>query len=529
MNQSLKRAYTALALALLVPPLAVASECDVVVKFKTTLYPKDLSRDSLNLMVLQKTLGFQRIPLSQHRFLKSLSSLYRLQFAALPFVSWTQVCNRLKVLDWVDYCDVVPRRVPPPAVLGVDSGAPLASWRTEQGYLNAAPQGIDAYYAWGLGVYGSGVAVHDAEWAWNQDHEEFDPARLKIGLLESAEDYADHGTAVLGVMMAGDNGFGMTGALPGVDSVLTYSELSDGGRVGAIVSALEKAKRGDILTLEMQTPACHASGDASQYGPADYNASVWDLVKAATDSGIVVIAAAGNGKQNLDDACFGDYHARGDNGSIIVGAGKSADRSPASFSSYGTRVDLQAWGDWSVYSTGYGNLYNGGSNSTYTSNFSGTSAAVPIVASAAALVQSWAKKALGRPLEPREIRSLLVETGTPQAQDSRHIGPLPNVKAALESLAKTHGLSSTSLGNIGEQTFVKDSKDRWVYSGDAYHLNLSYVGEFRWKIVDLQGRVWRQGQALNQGSWSWSEALPLGAYYLVLESNLGLVQRLWLP
>lgn len=57
---------------------------------------------------------------------------------------------------------------PPPALNPSDD--PRSGY---QGYLNATPQGIDAYYAWGFpGGDGSGVTIVDMEQGWNFNHED---------------------------------------------------------------------------------------------------------------------------------------------------------------------------------------------------------------------------------------------------------------------------------------------------------------------------------------------------------------------
>ena len=111
-----------------------------------------------------------------------------------------------------------------------------------------------------------------------------------------------------------------------------------------------------------------------------------------------------------------------------MGAGDHADHSTAYFSTYGSRVDLQGWGDWSVTTTGYGDLYSSGSdaNTYYTSGFSGTSSASPIVAGAAADLESVFKAVSGSAAWPSWIRQRLVDTGTPQS-DPHHIGPQPDL------------------------------------------------------------------------------------------------------
>ena len=102
-----------------------------------------------------------------------------------------------------------------------------------------------------------------------------------------------------------------------------------------------------------------------------------------------------------------------------------------SFSTYGTRVDLQGWGQC-VTTTGYGDAYSGGTpNSFYTSTYAGTSSASPMVAAAAATYSSLYQAKHGVAPTPRLVRDRLVATGTRQdASSPGHIGPLPNLKAA---------------------------------------------------------------------------------------------------
>jgi subtilisin family serine protease len=134
-------------------------------------------------------------------------------------------------------------------------------------------------------------------------------------------------------------------------------------------------------------------------------------------------------------------------GAILVGAGAAppafggtdVSRSRLPFSDYGSAIHVQGWGE-RVATTGYGSLYYlGGLNEHYTQGFNGTSSASPIVAGACALLQSVFKANNGgNPLTPAQIRQVLVNTGTPQQAGvypvSQHIGPLPNVKAALTQI-----------------------------------------------------------------------------------------------
>jgi hypothetical protein len=180
------------------------------------------------------------------------------------------------------------------------------------------------------------------------------------------------------------------------------------------------------------------------FGPVEYDDDVFNAIQIAVANGFVVVEAAGNGGVNLDQAACGSKFDRNvrDSGAIIVGAGGtpgSNDRERLGFSSYGSRVDLQGWGQ-NVVTTGYGDLYTNpddpnNPNFWYTSTFNGTSSASPIVAGAAANLQGISLERFGTFLPSSEIRQLLVETGSPQQGDtSENIGTRPDLRAAITAI-----------------------------------------------------------------------------------------------
>jgi hypothetical protein len=208
----------------------------------------------------------------------------------------------------------------------------------------------------------------------------------------------------------------------------------------AVFTAAYALLPGDVMVLEQQAfgpPGC------SGYVPVEWIPSVYDAIALATSRGIHVIQAAGNGNMNLDNAaCFGSPFPNGrpDSGAIIVGAGGPSaaacnsgapERAKLSFSTYGARVNLQGWGAC-VTTTGYGDLYNAGVNSYYTASFDGTSSATPIVASTVVAL-SGILKIRGFTATPQQMRDALIATGTGQTGGA-HIGPLPNLRTALNSL-----------------------------------------------------------------------------------------------
>ena len=103
-----------------------------------------------------------------------------------------------------------------------------------------------------------------------------------------------------------------------------------------------------------------------------------------------------------------------DSGAIIVGAGAPGTvanaRSKLSFSTYGSRVDLQGWGD-DIVTTGYGDLFNNpaaGKRRDYTATFGGTSGASPIVAGAAVDLQGVTKEVFKTTLSPSLLRQVRI-------------------------------------------------------------------------------------------------------------------------
>ena len=64
----------------------------------------------------------------------------------------------------------------------------------------------------------------------------------------------DHGTAVFGIVMAQDNGYGVTGIAPECEGYF-YSEYTELGydRIAAVEDAIVNSETGDVVLLEMQT------------------------------------------------------------------------------------------------------------------------------------------------------------------------------------------------------------------------------------------------------------------------------------
>lgn len=376
-----------------------------------------------------------------------------------------ELAQQIHALPEIEYAELESLdQPPPPPAADVAPVTPLLV--SNQTYREAAI-GVNVDYVWNTyGIRGDpGLRITDCEYLYNANHEDLSGlVQLQPNVVSMYTGFGDdHGTAVLGILASGWNAYGTTGSAPDCATRFypEFSTLVTGTqyRDAAVTAAIAASASGDIVVLEMQADG-PATG-SSDYVPAEYSLSVWNAVRTGTNAGVIVIAAAGNGNQNLDDGTlFSAYNARGDSGAIIVGAGSSA-RAKLSFSTYGSRVNVQGWGG-GVFTTGYGSYatYGSDANQKYASGFSGTSSATPVVTSAAVLLQSVAVKVLGIRLTPAELRSILVTTGRAQSgTTSTPIGPLPELQAAVTALFAAHPPTFQTLPNWGYYHFATPTPD----------------------------------------------------------------------
>ncbi|MGW5734260.1 MULTISPECIES: S8 family peptidase [Streptomyces] len=352
-------------------------------------------------------------------------------------------------------------------------GAPATpDYTGRQGYLRPAPEGVDARWAWQrLGGSGEGVTVIDVEGAWQPSHEDLTGklAGPVIGTPVQDVAWRSHGTAVIGVIGGDRNDLGITGIAP--EAVTATASVQPLGTAATLHAAAERLGPGDIVLVGLHRPGprfAFAPRDdqrghiALEWWPDDYAA-----IRHATARGVIVVEAAGNGAESLDDPVY----ERGPEGfpawwrnpfnpserpsrAVLVGAGApppgthgrdhGPDRSRLAFSNYGTRVDAQGWGQETTTTGGSwdrpGDLQGGPEEiAWYTDTFCGTSAAAPVVAGALACLQGMLKAAGQQPMTPDRARAMLRSTGSPQ-QDApgrpaaQRIGNRPDIRAAVTNL-----------------------------------------------------------------------------------------------
>ncbi|HEV2069138.1 MAG TPA: S8 family serine peptidase [Acidimicrobiales bacterium] len=326
-----------------------------------------------------------------------------------------------------------------------------------QDHFRPAPLGIDMDYARAIpGARGADVRILDVEGAWRLDHEDL-PSSLFLAntpVLNPFDVLQDqHGTAVLGVLAAGANQYGVEGLVPeariGVATAADVFHLIGGVARGGlfVASVIDQVSGllgpGDILLIEQHYPGplTRSADDFNKaigFVPVEYYPAEFFAIQRLTARGVIVVEPAGNGAQDLDDPIYEGRFDRSlrDSGAIMVGAGAPGSRATLGFSNFGSRVDVQGWGQ-GVVTTGYGDpdlRFNGDDRRQwYTRDFRGTSSASPIVAGACAAIEGASRAARGAPVSPGDLRQLLVRTGTPQ-EPGAQIGPLPNLRAALDAL-----------------------------------------------------------------------------------------------
>ncbi|KAK0748961.1 peptidase S8/S53 domain-containing protein [Schizothecium vesticola] len=374
-------------------------------------------------------------------------SWYRVIFdsnAPLPGKQDAEVGDLLKALgvkDEVASVQPLGGSTKLPAVNPVDD--PLYVF---QSYLKAAPFGIEARYAWNFpGGDGSNTRVIDIERGWKLDHEDLAAKNITLLAGMNVRDRFDfnypHGTAVLGEMLMVDNGVGGVGVAPGAaGGVVGIQRTVGGGPVEnppeAILEAVSFSSFGDVILLEMQ-----AGDEFGNLWPIEINDAEFAAIQLAVAAGVTVIEPAANGGMNMDlpvtrvgdpvpKSLLAVGHAQfRDSGAVIVGAGSSVvPRTRLSFSNYGSRVDVHAWGHnirtTSVDVPAYTDAY---------ADFDGTSGAAPIIAGAALVMQGIVKVRTGGKLTPAALRTRIKIGGTDSATPwTDKIGVMPNLKNLID-------------------------------------------------------------------------------------------------
>ena len=149
-----------------------------------------------------------------------------------------------------------------------------------------------------------GVSIIDCEWGWRFDHEDLTVGQGGV-VVGTASTDTNHGTAVIGEISGDRNAFGITGICP--DAFIRAAAFS-GPTAATIHSAADQLGAGDIILLEIHRAGprhnFQARSDQLGYIAIEWWPDDFDAIRYANSRGIIVVEAAGNGAENLDDALY---------------------------------------------------------------------------------------------------------------------------------------------------------------------------------------------------------------------------------
>jgi hypothetical protein len=335
----------------------------------------------------------------------------------------------------------------------------------QQSYLDAPPAGY-GYRANEsvVGARGEGLRMAQLEGSWTFGHEDL-PGLVAANVIgrfppSNWNSWREHGTACVGIMVAGRNRYGVRGM--GSDRDAFFVSSLENGSANMINMVAARLSAGDVMSSSF----AWVIGGAD--APVDWEQSSFDAVRNATARGILYTFGAGNSGNDLGNtALYGSRYAplAQSSGGFIIGGTLAGTPTPSSYN-YGARVDANGWGS-SVTTTGAGDLFDPTDPlQRYTSGFGGTSAAGPAVAGAIASLVGAVKEQNARVLTNAEVRQALTATGTPVGGV---IGRRPDLPALFARFGLPDGLLVTREPTVGGQLGLAVGG----LPGEAYGLVLS--------------------------------------------------------
>ena len=432
----------------------------------------------------------------------------------------------------------------------------------QQGYLEAAPSGVDARYAWTLdGGTGATVRVIDVELGgWQFTHEDLRANQggavgvSGAGTSKTEDEDRSHATAVIGEIGGDSNSIGITGIAPDAHVRGVYARVQ--GVAAAIRVATDLLGRGDIIVVEAHQPGPTVNftfdpvtRDTTGFIPVEWWEDVFQAIWYAVAHGVLVVEAAGNGSVNLDDPVYdtpgpgfppGWKPVQADDQGLARhrrrrrGTGRRSLRRRQvaagllELRKHGRRPGLGA----GVTTTGYGDLQGGRhEDEWYTGTFAGTSSATPIVAGALACVQgALGAHVFGERLTPQHARQLLRDTGTPQTSEknlpaSQRIGNLPSIGQLLPGPViyaqvprRVHIEGQPTGGHLSVVPPPRPSRrhGRLGRGSEDAHPGLGTLTPFSGRggvvyAIDSTGDLfWRRHLGAGDGSNTWSPTVKIG-------------------
>lgn len=474
--------------------------------------------DDYNIEVTKRLLFKQSIKDIREYDAKAAENGYERKHSMLQY--WMIYCKHLDKSDFYNCLNEISQAVEtdkayplmaiaePGTIRPVDGTDPLIP---DQLYLKHAPYGVNTQFPWKMGFDGNGThssfpngnILHELERGWMLTHEDLvgQPITIVEGVSDSFAEYdADlgrdikfiesHGTSTLGIICAADNGIGLLGMAPGINSVKLYSAFkvdsvtpgdadeAAGNMAGTLEEIKRRAVEGDIVLIEQQvvgawnTETDYVAGSVVlDYYPLEGDDACYDQIyDLITVNKATVIVPAGNGNVIRLTAHDMDSDLRlstdtvllveDDSGSIMVAAANSSppylpvnETWPSEVytsviiahyaTNFGSRVNCFAHGR-SVVTCGLDDTLNvpADDDKEYTNSFALTSSAAAIIAGCALIIQGAYKETFGECLSPAQMRSLLSDpslgtlsaNSTPASPNADKIGVMPDLKKIFKHL-----------------------------------------------------------------------------------------------
>jgi subtilisin family serine protease len=280
--------------------------------------------------------------------------------------------------------------------------------------VQTIPTGITRVHAEGKSNTGAGIGIAIIDTGVDLTHPDLQANIAPQGKscvkgVRSPNDDNGHGTHVAGTIAALNNSIGVVGIAPNAKLFpVKVLNKSGSGTWSSVICGIDwVAANATTLGIKVANMSLGGGGSSDNNCGITNNDALHKAICNATAKGVTFVVAAGNAGANANSGVPSSYNdtvitvsALADSDGASYGLGPStgygADDTFASFSNYGSSVDVGAPGV-SIYSTWKGGGYN---------TISGTSMATPHVAGATALYIATHSGAVWS-----EVRNALVAIG----------------------------------------------------------------------------------------------------------------------
>ncbi|MEO1190699.1 MAG: S8 family serine peptidase [Pseudomonadota bacterium] len=364
--------------------------------------------------------------------------------------------------------------MPVPAAASVLPNDPLVSrqWHL----VNADPDGFDLNLGAVWQDYrGAGVDAFVLDSGFDGQHpdlrDNYDSSRDRD--FETGSDDASgpsseaHGTAVMGLLGAAQNGRGTSGVAPEVTLVgYRLSEFVDNDLVREIARAIESASNDGADLISMSIGTQYTGNAFDQALSAVRMQEVLDAIDKAVDEGreglgAILVKAAGNGRGLIaeEDANLSSWNAHY---KVISVAAVDADGGVSSYSTPGANLLVSGFGS-PLFGEVVTTDRSGGPGYTsgdYTYSFNGTSAATPMVSGVVALMLE-ANPDLGW----RDVQAILAASARRYDETSNQVEGRWTVNASSASNGTGYHFSEDAgFGLVDAQAAVRLA-EQWLTEG----------------------------------------------------------------